>query len=160
MSAAVNLDITTDTNPDVVHDLNVLPWPFDSDRFQEVLMYDVLEHLQDVVAAMEEIHRVSQNGAIVRISVPHFSSANTFTDPTHRHQFSVLSFNYFTGEHQFSFYTRKRFRCRSAQIVFHPSLANKVIHRLANHWKERYEQRWAWMFPAWFIYTELEVIKP
>lgn len=158
--SAVNLDVTSDTNPDVVHDLNVMPWPFESDRFDVVLMYDVLEHLHDVVAVMEEVHRVCRPGAVVRITVPHFSSANTFTDPTHRHQFSALSFAYFTAEHPLSFYTRKHYRRRRVDILFHPSITNKVVRRLANRWPERYERRWAWMFPAWFIYAELEVSKP
>jgi len=108
---------------------------------------------------MEEIHRVSRNGAIVKITVPHFSCANAFRDPTHRHYFSVLSMSYFTGEHQFSFYTDLRFKGRAAQIVFASTTLNKVVHRLANRFPEEYERRWAWMFPAWFLYFELEVVK-
>src|SRR5690606_13112739 len=106
-------------------------WPLPSDQFTEVLAHDVIEHLDDVVATMEEIHRVSRDGAVVRITLPHFSSSNAFTDPTHRHYFGWYSFHYFTGEHQFSFYTDVRFRRRSSQIVFAPSLVNKVVWRLA-----------------------------
>ena len=72
---------------DVVHDLNCIPWPFADDTFEEVHAYDVLEHLEDVVRALEEIHRVSRHGATVHVTVPHFSSANAFTDVTHRHWF-------------------------------------------------------------------------
>lgn len=156
---AVNLDITASTSPDVVHDLNVRPWPFENDRFREVLAHDVIEHLDDVVASMEEIHRVCQDGAVIRITLPHFSSSNAFTDPTHRHYFGWFSFHYFTGEHQFSFYTDVRFRTRRSQIVFAPTLINRIVLRLANRWPAAYERRWAWMFPAWFLYFELEVIK-
>ncbi len=82
---AVNLDITPATDPDVVHDLNVRPWPFPDDRFEAVAMYDVIEHLGDLVGVMEELHRVCRPGAVVAITTPHFSSANSFADPTHRH---------------------------------------------------------------------------
>src|SRR5262252_496917 len=82
---AVNLDITPATNPDVVHDLNARPWPFPDDQFSEVLMFDVIEHLDDLLGVMEELHRVCRDGAVVKITTPHFSSANSFTDPTHRH---------------------------------------------------------------------------
>src|SRR5689334_15615902 len=73
---AVNLDRTAASSPDVVHDLDVLPWPFPDSRFQQVLAYDVIEHLADIVRALEEIHRVCRDGASIEITVPHFSSAN------------------------------------------------------------------------------------
>lgn len=159
IAGAVNLDITPVTRPDVVHDLNVLPWPFDTDTFDDVRANDVIEHLKDIVATLEEIHRVSRHGAVIRITVPHFSCANAFTDPTHRHYFGYFSFHYFTGENEFPFYTAARFRRRSSQLVFHPTLFNKLVWRLAARWPAEYERRWAWLFPAWFLSIELDVVK-
>lgn len=156
---AVNLDVTAATKPDVVHDLNVRPWPFEADTFDEVRANDVIEHLDDLLATMEELHRVCAPGAVVSITVPHYSSPNAFTDPTHRHYFSLFSFHYFTGENQFPFYTSVRFSRRASQLVFHPTLLNKIVWRLAARWPEEYERRWAWVFPAWFLYFELEVVK-
>lgn len=156
---AVNVDLVASTKPDVVHNLDASPWPLPDSHFREVWAYDVIEHLTDVVKAMEEIHRVSKDGAIVKITVPHFSCGNAFTDPTHKHYFSSASFNYFTGGNEFGFYTDRRFRLRAVNIVFHPSILNKVVHRLANRWSGGYERRWAWIFPAWFLYFELEVVK-
>ena len=159
VEGAINLDVTPDTAPDVVHDLDVLPWPFPSDQFREVLANDVIEHLGDTLAVLGEIHRVCADGAVVRITVPHFSCANAFTDPTHRRYFGRFSFEYFTEGHELSFYTRARFRQRSCRLVFHPTLVNKLVWRLANRYPERYERRWAWIFPAWFMSVELEVVK-
>jgi hypothetical protein len=156
---AVNVDSVASTNPDLVHDLDVRPWPLPDDHFREVRAYDVIEHLDNVVAVMEEIHRVCRNGAVVKITVPHFSCANAFTDITHRHYFSAASFDYFTGANDFDFYTDRRFRKRSASIVFQPTLVNKVVHRLASRYPAAYEGRWAWIFPAWFLYFELVVDK-
>lgn len=156
---AVNVDLVASTRPDLVHDLDVFPWPLPDGRFREVWAYDVIEHLTDIVKVMEEIHRVCVPGAVVKITVPHFSSANAFTDPTHRHYFSVASFNYFTGDNEFDFYTDRRFRKRAASIIFHPTLLNKFVHRLANRWPAGYERAWAWTFPAWHLYFELEVLK-
>lgn len=156
---AVNVDLVASTNADVVHNLDATPWPLPDGHFREVWAYDVIEHLTDVVKAMEEIHRVCADGAVVKITVPHYSCGNAFTDPTHRHYFSVASFNYFTGDNEFDFYTDRRFRKRAAKIVFHPTLVNKLILRLANRWPAAYERRWAWMFPAWFLYFELVVVK-
>jgi len=159
LPGAINLDITTATNPDITHDLNVRPWPFPDDHFCEVHAYDVIEHVGDVVGTMEEIHRICRPQAMVRITVPHFSCRNAYTDPTHRHLFTCASFDYFTDGNDLSFYTQARFRIVSNRIFFYPTLLNKLIWRLANRYPETYEQRWTWIFPAWFLQFDLEVSK-
>lgn len=156
---AVNVDVTARTNPDLVHDLNVRPWPFPSDRFDLILAQDVVEHLDDVVAVMEEMHRVCRAGGVVEIVVPHFSSSNAFTDPSHRRFFSRFSFDYFAEDHALAFYSTARFKVLTANLIFQPTLANKVVHRLANRFPRAYEQRWAWIFPAWFVYAKLQAVK-
>lgn len=156
---ALNVDITADVDPDVVHDLNRTPWPFTDNRFKEVTAFDVVEHLDNFIATFEEIHRICRPGAIVRITVPHFACANAYTDPTHRRYFGYFSLDYVTGANDLEFYTRARFKTLSRRIVFFPSLTNKLVWRLANRYPERYEQRWAWMFPAWYLYFELQVQK-
>ena len=156
---AVNVDVTPDTKPDVVHDLNGFPWPFPDSHFGEVLAYDVIEHLDDFIATVNEIHRICRDKAIIRITVPHFSCSNAYADPTHRRFFSYYSMDYLTGENGIEFYTRARFEKLSARLLFYPSLINKLIWRLANRYPATYERRWAWIFPAWYLYFELEVVK-
>jgi SAM-dependent methyltransferase len=158
--SAVNVDVTPDTQPDVVHDLNRRPWPFADDRFDEVEMRDVLEHLDDTISTLEEIHRVCRPGALVHIIVPHYSSNGAFTDPTHKRFFALASFDYLTAGHPNNFYTRARFSRVGGSLVFRPGLLNKVVWRLANRFPVAYEERWAWMFPAWFISISLRVEKP
>ena len=155
----MNLDVTADTKPDVVHNLNVTPWPFPENRFRAINAYDVLEHLDDLLAVMSEVHRICRPGGIVKITVPHYSNWRAFTDPTHRHYFGYSSFDYFTSQSEWSFYTRVRFKPLTKKLVFQPTLTNKVVHRLANRYPKEYEERWAWMFPAWFLYFELEALK-
>ncbi|MCA1593751.1 MAG: class I SAM-dependent methyltransferase [Acidobacteria bacterium] len=159
VEGAVNLDVTPETKPDVLHDLNCRPWPFADGQFREVLANDVIEHLDDVIGTFEEIHRVCRDGASVKVAVPHFSSGNAFTDPTHKHFFSYFTTDYLTEGGEFSFYTRARFRVRHRQIIFWPTLLNKIVWRLANRYPMWYELRWAWIFPALFLSFELEVVK-
>ncbi len=159
MAGAVNLDVSASTHPDIVHNLDVAPWPFHPSTFDEIHAYDVIEHLDNTLVTMEEIHRISRPGAVVHITVPHFSSANAFTDPTHRHYFGYYSFHYFTGGSAFPFYSSATFRRRSLQLVFHPTLLNRLVWRVAARWPAAYERGWAWILPAWFISVELEVIK-
>ena len=35
----------------------------------------------------------------------------------------------------------------------------KLIWRIANRYPQAFERRWAWLFPAWLLSVELEVIK-
>jgi predicted SAM-dependent methyltransferase len=159
LEGAINIDRAIEAQPDVLHDLNMRPWPLPENHFEEVIANDVLEHLEDVLATLKEIHRICRAGAVVRVAVPHFSSANAYSDPTHRHIFGYSSFDCVTPEDERSFYTSAHFRYRHRQIIFQPTLLNKVIWRLANRSPMRYEHRWAWLFPAWFVSIELEAIK-
>ncbi len=163
LADAVNLDISDRVGADVVHDLNVIPWPFGDNTFVEIHAIDVLEHLNDLVRTLEEIHRISRAGASVYVTVPHFSSDNAFTDVTHRHWFGWRSFDPFVDSfgdpHDLAHYTHARFRRSSMRIYFHPSLMNKLVWRCANRWPHAYERRWAWMFPAWFMSVRLEIVK-
>jgi SAM-dependent methyltransferase len=159
LEGAVNLDVTPRTNPDVLHDLERFPWPLPDDHFRQVFAFDVIEHLCDFLKTFEEIHRICRDGAIVHIAVPHFSCANAYTDPTHKRAFGYFSLDNLTEEGEFSFYTRARFRIRRRQIIFWPTLLNKIVWRLANRYPKWYELRWAWVFPAHFISFELEVFK-
>src|ERR1044071_8391494 len=91
----VTLDRVPETQPDIVHDLNVFPWPFEVDTFQTIYCIDVIEHLSDIVKALEEMHRIAQKGGWIHITTPHFSCANSNTDPTHLHHLGFFSFDYF-----------------------------------------------------------------
>src|SRR6476619_6278252 len=91
---AVTLDINPRVNPDVVWDLDVFPYPFPDSAFDRVVCEHVIEHLSQVISVMEELHRVTRPGGRVHITVPHFSSLNFNTDPTHVHAFSSRSFDY------------------------------------------------------------------
>lgn len=73
--------------PDVVHDLEVFPWPWPDTSVEEILANHVLEHLgrtPDVfIGVMKEMYRVCKNGAKVNIVVPHPRHDDFLNDPTH-----------------------------------------------------------------------------
>lgn len=80
---AVNLDIVDLPGVDVVHDLDVTPWPFADGQFTKILAVQVFEHIHDPIGFMREAHRVLAPGGLLWMSVPHWQSENSFTDPTH-----------------------------------------------------------------------------
>lgn len=159
LEAALKVDRNPSVSPDVVHDLDRVPWPFEDNSFDVIYCRDVIEHLQDVVRAMQEIHRIARPEATVHITTPHFSCANSYTDPTHRHHLGLFSFDYFTEDHYLNYYTSARFRIRTKRLLFHPGVKNAIAWRLANRYPSFYEKHLAWIFPAWFISLELEVVK-
>ncbi len=73
--------------PDVLHDLEVVPWPWPDDSVSEILLKHVLEHLgrdpKVYLEIMKELYRVCEDGATIRIVVPHHRHDYFFSDPTH-----------------------------------------------------------------------------
>ena len=89
----VNLDIIKHPGVDVVHDLNNLPLPFESNSFDYILCNAILEHLPNMIYVMEELWRISKPNAIIEIDVPHFSGELAYRDPTHVKFFHSKTFD-------------------------------------------------------------------
>lgn len=156
----IRLDISPKINPDVVWDLDEFPYPFDDSTFSEIECFDVIEHLKDIPKTLEEFYRILKSNGILKITTPHFSCANSFVDPTHKWHLSYFSFDYFCEEHSLSYYSNASYKIRYRYIHFQGNRINtSVISKLVNKFPRTYEQRWAWIFPAWFLYFELEAIK-
>ncbi len=83
----VNIDLDPDVNPDLIADINKLP--YDDDSVSCIRAYDILEHID--VEGLKEIHRVlSPEGTLV-VSVPHYGCKNAYNDYTHKHFFNSLT---------------------------------------------------------------------
>lgn len=96
----VNLDVRKFAGIDVVHDLNVRPWPFSDGSFVHINATHVVEHLNDFPATMDECHRVLAMGGSLFLEIPIVTAWNldlAFADPTHRAFFRLHSLlNYIT----------------------------------------------------------------
>lgn len=89
----VNVDFHSHVNPDVVHDLNVFPYPFEENTFDLVDAFHIIEHLDKPFLVMREMHRILKPGGMMHIKVPHFSRG--FTHPEHKSGFDVTFPYYF-----------------------------------------------------------------
>ena len=85
----VTLDNNPAHNPDVIHDLNIHPLPFEDNTFDEVHAYDVLEHLASLgdyrffFAEFTEYWRILKPGGVFLAIVPSLKSPGLFGDPSH-----------------------------------------------------------------------------
>lgn len=156
----VRLDISADVEPDVVWDLDKIPYPFEDESFTVIECFDVIEHLSSIPNTLQEIHRILEANGVLKITTPHFSCANSYMDPTHKYHLSYFSFDYFCDGHSLSYYSKVRFEIKCRHIQFQGGRFNRsLVSRFANKYPKAYEQRWAWIFPAWYLYFELAVIK-
>ena len=118
---------------DVVQDLNTTPYSFSDDYADEIHFYHVLEHLDNPVAKLEEIHRILKPGGILYMRVPHFSSNGAFTDITHKRPFSYFSFDIFEGDVPHSYYSKVRFNILNKELKYSGLYPNDGVYEKYIH---------------------------
>lgn len=154
---------------DLVHDLDEHPWPLPADCFEKAYLIDVLEHVDDVMGALEQVHRICHAGAEVVIIGPSSGSHHLWGDPTHRRAFTSRTFSSFEagfGDRHFD-YTDVRFRITEATYgkwedwIYEPRVAwyDRLLRRLANRYIGIYERRFLYWYPIPNLYTVLTVEK-
>ncbi len=86
---SIGIDFDPETVADVIHDLEVFPWPFPDRSFDRIVCSHVLEHLRAPWRAMRELTRLARPGARVEIATPHYSSPDSWGDITHYMHYSL-----------------------------------------------------------------------
>lgn len=96
----VNVDIGQ-CRKDVEHNLEVFPYPFSDNWFNEIVMQHCIEHIsrENFPKLAQELHRISCAGARIYISAPYYLSRNAYTDFTHKNFMTEESFSYFDPRH-------------------------------------------------------------
>ena len=89
----VNVDAFDICKPDVVHDLNVFPYPWEDDSVAGIEMWHTLEHLDNWWGVFLECTRILKPGGYLDIRVPDESSTSAGTYRDHNHIFSQYSFH-------------------------------------------------------------------
>lgn len=158
---------------DVVHDLNVFPWPFGDNYFDHIVCKHSLSHLNDLVRTIEEIFRISKPNSILEILAPHYASDNFNTDPTHKISFGIRTMNYFLDgiDFQYRYYSTVRFEKIVSRISFRENVTdfrNKTktnpfrnigVEALVNRFPRLYERFFVYWVPPSEVYFKLRVLK-
>lgn len=170
---ALGLDIVPLEGVDIVHNLDETPWPFPDDSFDHIVCRHSLSHVDNLVACMEEIHRIARHGAIVEIISPHYASDNFNTDPTHKIHMGYRSMNYFCDNISFKYryYSRARFALVRRHLSFRTAAADFPrelganpfrwigIEQIANKMARIYERFFVYWLPPSELYFKLRVVK-
>ena len=124
---------------------------------------DILEHV-DYVPVLKDLYRTLSPGGKLHVRVPHYTSRNNYTDPTHKRRFSVSTFDYFSkgtyiwerrrGEFYFDFAfsrlenLRLNFDKSSSRVLFYNRFIEWIFN-LTPRQRVFYEMTGlSWMFPA------------
>lgn len=101
----VRMDFNPDVAPDYLHDLNVRPFPFKDDEFDEIHAYEVFEHLgrqgdwKSFFDEFTEYHRILKNGGGLIFSCPKPSSEWVWADPSHTREISPNLISFLSQKH-------------------------------------------------------------
>ena len=155
---AVGIDYRSCPSVDIVHDLNVYPWPLENDSFDLVICKHVIEHLSNVIKAMEEIHRILKKGGVVKIYTPHISNIMSFKDPTHMWHFTWGSFDYFIRglKEKEASYTDVSFELVKKQLVFTNNLLTPLAKFISKVSMKTYERHFCHVLPAKELHVEMQ----
>jgi len=161
----INIDIIETKATDVVADVSKkIPLPDNS--VDEIYSRMFLEHTKDFDKAIEEIYRVSKNGAQLVIIVPFCFSYCAF-HPDHHNFFNHMSFNiYFSNDNRWTKGAHIKLKKEKIYFHFQPfgklnplNFFNWMFSKIANKKPDTYMRLFAHLFPAYSIYYKLEVIK-
>jgi predicted SAM-dependent methyltransferase len=148
---SIGMDIRPAPHVDVVHDINVFPYPFDDSEFDYIEMSHIIEHVDRPLKVMNEIYRIAKSGATVRLITPHYSSQLSYGDLEHYHHFGWISFALLenTG----------LFKIKKHKIWFTDFYKVFGISVLANWFPRRWEKYLAFIFPAMYVEFFFEIQK-
>lgn len=122
----ITLDIDSNTGCDVVWDLEMFPYPFDDDMFDEIHAYEVLEHTgaqgdwKFFFDQFSELHRILRPDGLLFVQCPAHDSVWAWGDPSHKRIISQASLTFLcqaeyekqvgkTAMSDFRFYWKKDF---------------------------------------------------
>ncbi|MCF7815436.1 MAG: class I SAM-dependent methyltransferase [Candidatus Pacebacteria bacterium] len=161
---AKTIDILNLSGVDIVHDLDIVPWPFKDNEFDLIFAHSVFEHLDKQIAVMEEMWRILKPKGRIVITVPHFRCTDAFTDSTHRHFFTTQSMDYYIKTKALSNYqyTTKNFLEKGFWFGW-PQQSKNPFTRLFKWFIKRYprfyDSHLSLLFPVKIIIWELEAVK-
>jgi SAM-dependent methyltransferase len=160
-AGAFGLDRQPGSSADIRCELQHFPWPVRDNCADRVYLSHFLEHQPDILRVMAEVHRVAKPGAEVIAVTPHYSSPDSFTDPTHLYHLGYHSFDYFVEPSFQDFtYNAGGFLILERRLTFGGNLLLDGLGRIISTISvDFYEKHFAWIFPARNLFCRLSALK-
>lgn len=92
----IGLDQYQQGQTDIICDLSK-GIPLQDNYADEIRAHDFIEHIEDKIFLMNEIHRVAKPAATIDISVPSTDGRGAWQDPDHKSWWNENSFHYYTA---------------------------------------------------------------
>jgi len=104
----VGIDMTDQPGVDIVHDLEVFPWPLPDECANLVMAGHIIEHINPAkgtfIKFMDEAWRILKPDGQMMISTPYANSMGLWADPTHVRGYTEYTWRYFDPLHSSKVY--------------------------------------------------------
>jgi len=140
IKGAIGLDISKDTQADIIWDLNSYPYPIEKDEVDKIYAKHVIEHVDDPIRFLNEVYRITKPGGSCFIETPHFSCYVAYSEPQHKRYFSYFMID--------EILKKVPFKLAKREVTFYKSFRFWGIKYLANKYPRGYERFWTYIFPA------------
>ena len=99
---------------DIVFDLDKFPYPILDNTYNNVRAIDVLEHLENPLEAVNEIHRILKPNGVFFAKCCGWKNPNFWVDITHKKAFDINSMDYLDIDtdlgKQYDYYTDRKWK--------------------------------------------------
>jgi predicted SAM-dependent methyltransferase len=157
---AISVDINRKAHPDIIYNLNNIPYPFKDNSFDNICMRHVLEHLNEPEKVLYEVLRIAKNKTKLYIEVPHFSVYASYIFG-HKKAYSCQAFKLFCEKNPN--FKLKEIKLRWMRDVdstnFFRHITNSVLSFFANlnyHFCERIWCYWVGGFGEIRVWIEIK----
>jgi predicted SAM-dependent methyltransferase len=134
----INVDFAENIQADIKHDLNKHPYPFKDGSMHTIIAFHILEHLENPIKTLQEIHRLLWWNGVCIIKVPHCQSNSAWCDITHKRAYGYQTFSQLENPQY----------CKQYNIP--------IFHQV----KVRFNYHKRWYYPWNYLIEPLGNIKP
>lgn len=126
-----NTDIVDLPGLDLVLNVMNFPWPFEDNSADEILAFDLIEHLpthtntyeNTLIKFLEEAHRILKPNGLLHMRTPGWRSDFCWIDFTHVRPFDIRSFDFLDSSKDFGrstgFYSKCKFKVDAEEFENH-----------------------------------------
>lgn len=170
---AIGIDQFSLHGVDIVHNLDIYPWPLKDNSFDRIVFSHSISHLNNLSDVLVECYRLLRPNGVVEIVAPHYASDNFNTDPTHKLHLGIRSMSYYCDNVDFGYKyisDNIKFKLIESKISFREAktLWREILKPnpfkilgfewLVNKYPRIYERLFCWIIPPSEVYFLIQKI--